>query len=1521
MENYNPNGGGWQDALFQRDPRLDPRNFIPGQMQVQAMQNQSYNQQPYPVHQQLTTSHTWRNNVASTHPNHPSPYCNNLQAFSGNKSTRCVPLVQVPTYPHYCNQVLPTLHQFESTHSNVGPGPGSHLDGLHEQGPSSIIKRVPLVPLDSNTLHVSRKSTSEQPTRGKPTTQALIRKALSGFFAENQSVGLRPYCRANNMASNHASIYLIVRNNDTLKVLIGKQGKGGFDRRISRAALRVVNGTGEKNLPQDGTDFIAQVKCVGLDTKRATKLFTDDPVTFLTHYANSMDKCHAKKCSIFVPPAKAQAHIERWTCRINGWQCLHCATARKSLALKMGKLKPAPTSKPGSIPNNRLPSAAPTSVLDSIPNDILPSEELLKEKVEEEINLLVTSIESVQELYKKLQTNRNVVSYVRLLKERYGITAITCKDGTLVQVCSGLDPSMSCNQIFCAQKQERRNTTKCRACVIRQRNSKRSEDTRTSNWNKQVAADSHVNHAALSCTQKVQRRENKKKEKVKLERKVVRLERNLDRLKEKLVSNEAPFINTDIVVHDKRAKDFAEAADTIIDHESKKFKDEMKNKLEHVLENWDGTYQELVEETLFALLEHGVDNEKKGKNSKHYKFEQEDAGALVNFMREQMSNQVKVLCGKKNAVSFSVDTYQWTNALCSSSKSRYRHMQSSAPFIIPSVSSQEKVKTENRVPDGRNTKVYETHGTAMLVQMVNTSYSYIMTDEVQIKNGVKWHSFTGKLIGIENDMLDLSSSLHRLLSEDGGEVQPAKKANQWLVITFGVDGYESWVAEFFFNNGSLTGDTIFNQFLGVVLKCEAIGCQVLGCVMDAGGSNARFVECYQRHLKPMPRVASWLDDDEFYIKNPHDPSRRLYVWFCITHLFKAVRNALLHSQPGGSRAFLDANDCPFGWTRLIEFYEDIKNRAYGDKNANNLPRLTESVVYPLREKKMDVGKAKVPFEHKTIAHLIADSCTHELVNLTCKTLRDATADAVSKNPFRNTVDIDHHGAQRHGEHVEQVRYMQGHAYLREGVKNVLDDMVSAIESDTHSSDSAVALSNNSHTTNHPITVCTNSCHLNINHPLTKPALSTSSDSTPTATFQHRKQASLAHNPYTKKLSLSANTSTPTTATNPNNMAMSTSDLDLDDSSPAVGSYSKSASSAAADDSCAIANPYVKKPAVSTNMKEMDPHSKLAFLAVDNQKKPALSTTDMNALTSATNLINKKVSTIDADEFSVVMDPYSDPASSITTDIFAAESDVSDDDEDLSSQGTLSDDENSCEDVLLGDEFEEDDIEECKNFDVDGAVKAHVKRRLQNLYSQKSQERLQKPVAVSKIHSELATLEYLAVGEALFTNMLMNKDEKFTAANFQEYKAFLKRQLTYFEQWREAALKRQKREGKKNAKKGRRSESERSFLSKETFRNLRIGVSVFINLVGYLLDYLPSRIPGFTYIPMQISNQTPLEGLFSVMRAYGFDNADFGTGITNKSIRSLFTALKESSYDENDLVNLKEGWKNSAGSAVCSKFGR
>ena len=785
--------------------------------------------------------------------------------------------------------------------------------------------------------------------------------------------------------------------------------------------------------------------------------------------------------------------------------------------------------------------------------------------------------------------------------------------------------------------------------------------------------------------------------------------------------------------------------------------------------------------------------------------------------------------------------------------------------------------------------------------------------------------------------------------------------------------------------------------------------------MDAGGSNARFVECYQRNLAPMPKVDSWLNDEDCHIKNPAAPERRIYIWFCITHLFKAVRNALLHSQQGGSRAFLDANDCPFGWTRLIEFYNDLKNLPRGEKNANNLPRFTESVVYPLREKKMNVGMAEEPFKKKTVAHLIADSCQHPLVNLSCTELRAGVADEVSKLPFCKTVDKYNHGATRHGEHVEQVKYMQSQAVLRESVNFVISDLVSTIvigsqddsvvpfsntnhmenhpttsnschpeeeptepeeettepdeetteseeettapeeettepeeettepeeeatepeeateleeettepdEETTESEeettapeeettepeeeateleeettepeeepdepeeettepevisdlvstiaigsqdDSVVAFSNTNHMENHPIT--SNSCHPDTIRPSTGPALTNNLDSTTpiisskSVPLVSKKNSCVVHNPYTKKRKLPGNDTTHAmTATS--NHATTTK-----------GCYD-------------IANPYMKKPKTIT------------VPIADKQSKSTLPV----ATNDGINLKIKLTSTSGVE-----------PCSMITGE-----------EDDLNSHGALSDDEISSDE---DDEFD-DDEEEMAAFDIDDALKAHndalkahKQSHLLDLYCELSQERLQNPAAVSKIHSDLATLEYLAVGEAIFTNMLMSKGEKFTAANFEEYKAFLKKQLTYFERWKEAAIKRQKREGKKKKKNGKHSDSERSCLSNKTFRNLRMGVCTFINFVGYLLNYLPSRIQGFTYIPMQISNQTPLEGLFSVMRAYGFDNADFGTGITNKSIRCLFMALKQSSYDENSLVNLKEGWKDKSGSATCSKYGR
>ena len=121
-----------------------------------------------------------------------------------------------------------------------------------------------------------------------------------------------------------------------------------------------------------------------------------------------------------------------------------------------------------------------------------------------------------------------------------------------------------------------------------------------------------------------------------------------------------------------------------------------------------------------------------------------------------------------------------------------------------------------------------------------------------------------------------------------------------------------WVGPFFFNDGTLSGATLANQFLWVTIGCETIGCEVLAVALDAGGCNARFVEEFFHELKKLT-YESWMEEDDCCIVNPWDLKRKIFVWFCITHLMKAFRNQLYASQPGGSRGFQDKDDVPFGW--------------------------------------------------------------------------------------------------------------------------------------------------------------------------------------------------------------------------------------------------------------------------------------------------------------------------------------------------------------------------------------------------------------------------------------------------------------------------------------------------------------------------------------------------------------------------------------------------------------------------------
>ena len=180
-----------------------------------------------------------------------------------------------------------------------------------------------------------------------------------------------------------------------------------------------------------------------------------------------------------------------------------------------------------------------------------------------------------------------------------------------------------------------------------------------------------------------------------------------------------------------------------------------------------------------------------------------------------------------------------------------------------------------------------------------------------MKHGVLWNSQTGKLTGLARDMLDLNSVLKMLLSEKGDKPKPAVYVNCWKVSIFTENGMEGRMVGFFFNDGSLTANTLLRQYNYVIICLKSINVHIFGKCHDAGGGNSRLT-LLLRDLQRLKEDAVWLDDQLCYTQNVFDPTRRIYFWFCLTHLYKAMRNQLLASQPSGTKAFLNANGIPIG---------------------------------------------------------------------------------------------------------------------------------------------------------------------------------------------------------------------------------------------------------------------------------------------------------------------------------------------------------------------------------------------------------------------------------------------------------------------------------------------------------------------------------------------------------------------------------------------------------------------------------
>ena len=76
----------------------------------------------------------------------------------------------------------------------------------------------------------------------------------------------------------------------------------------------------------------------------------------------------------------------------------------------------------------------------------------------------------------------------------------------------------------------------------------------------------------------------------------------------------------------------------------------------------------------------------------------------------------------------------------------------------------------------------------------------------------------------------------------------------------------------------------------------------------------------------------WLDTSSVEFINPCDPSYKIAVWSCGTHLLKAMRNNLYRSQPNLVRN-LKHDNVYFGWKYLEVVYE--RDRVRLEKNQNH----------------------------------------------------------------------------------------------------------------------------------------------------------------------------------------------------------------------------------------------------------------------------------------------------------------------------------------------------------------------------------------------------------------------------------------------------------------------------------------------------------------------------------------------------------------------------------------------------------
>lgn len=424
----------------------------------------------------------------------------------------------------------------------------------------------------------------------------------------------------------------------------------------------------------------------------------------------------------------------------------------------------------------------------------------------------------------------------------------------------------------------------------------------------------------------------------------------------------------------------------------------IKDCLLHCKEKSEQLRQRIVEVLVETAKGYGVDSQDEAASEKLRAYSGEIVGEIGNYALR--------LSDKRKLVRFNSRVLRSALGFWLESPAAYEHLQENSIEIRPSASRLYKLQhdlisqegpfppcygwfqDERQSSKGQEDEPYENH------------IAEILFDEMDLQTGVVTNITKQHVSGFtesdgHNNSIDLACEVKRILelSEDESgkpessntlsktqqteklekekekeayddSVHVAKKVNLFRLRTlYGQTENLEW----FFNDGTLTGDDLIGQILRVICLCEIVGVQVYVLIADAGGANSSLFTALRKEKSLEGKV--WLEDDLVSFQHPIFPERQIAYVPCAAHVGKACRNNWHRSQPPKGTRDFHYHDTQWGWSQLRYYYE--KDVA----SAPQQTALSLQSIDPDRYSKMGVEAAKAPFQYKTI-----DFALNELVN-------------------------------------------------------------------------------------------------------------------------------------------------------------------------------------------------------------------------------------------------------------------------------------------------------------------------------------------------------------------------------------------------------------------------------------------------------------------------------------------------------------------------------------------------------------